>query len=84
VLRYLMYGPKSLGEVDPALLDALHGVYEPEAHALRAELYAARGDTARFAKEAEVIRTKYPGLAWWIARIEAGRSEIAFVRSCRV
>ncbi|WP_437746349.1 hypothetical protein WME73_16115 [Sorangium sp. So ce302] len=84
ILRYLMYGPQPLGDVDPALLDVLRGVYEPEAHALRAEIYAARGDAARFAEAAAFIRATYPGLAWWIERIEAGQSEIGFVRACRV
>ncbi|WP_437290684.1 hypothetical protein [Sorangium sp. So ce406] len=83
ILRYLMYGPDSLCDVDPALLDVLDGVYAPEAHALRAELHAARGDAARFAEQAELIRTRYPGLAWWIDRIEAGQSELGFVRACR-
>ncbi len=83
VLRYLMYGPESLCDVDPAVLDVLDGVYAPEAHALRAELHAARGDAARLAERAELIRSTYPGLAWWIARIEAGQSEIGFVRECR-
>ncbi|WP_438010197.1 hypothetical protein WME89_17025 [Sorangium sp. So ce321] len=83
ILRYLMYGPESLCDVDPALLDVLDGVYEPEAHALRAELHASRGDTARLAEQAELIRTRYPGLAWWIERIEAGQSELGFVRACR-
>ncbi|XXY48302.1 hypothetical protein WME91_50710 [Sorangium sp. So ce269] len=83
VLRYLMYGPEPLCDVDPALLDVLDGVYEPEAHALRAELHAARGDTARLAEQAELVRSRYPGLAWWIDRIEAGQSELGFVRACR-
>ncbi|WP_437727854.1 hypothetical protein [Sorangium sp. So ce861] len=83
ILRTLMYGPESLCDVDPAVLDALDGVYAPEAHALRAELHAARGDAARFAEQAQLIRTTYPGLAWWIERIEAGQSEIGFVRACR-
>ncbi|MGK3982127.1 hypothetical protein WME99_03780 [Sorangium sp. So ce136] len=83
ILRYLMYGPESLCDVDPALLDALDGVYEPEAHALHAELHAARGDTARLADQAELIRARYPGLSWWIDRIEAGQSELGFVRACQ-
>ncbi|WP_437536347.1 hypothetical protein WME79_16220 [Sorangium sp. So ce726] len=83
ILRDLMYGPESLCEVDPTVLDVLDGVYEPEACALRAELYAARGDAARVAEQAELIRTRAPGLAWWIDRIEAGHSEIGFVRVCR-
>ncbi|WP_437310429.1 hypothetical protein [Sorangium sp. So ce388] len=83
ILRFLMYGLESLCDVDPALLDVLDGVYEPEAHALRAELHAARGDTARLAEQAELIRARYPGLAWWIDRIEAGQSELGFVRACR-
>lgn len=83
ILRALMYGPEPLCDVDPALLDVLDGVYAPEAHALRAELHAARGDAARFAEQAEIIRTRYPGLAWWIDRIEAGQSELGFVRACR-
>jgi hypothetical protein len=81
VLRYLMYGPETLSLVDPALADVLYGVYEPESHALRAELYAARGDAARFAEQGAIIRTSYPGLAWWIDRLEAGRSELAFWRN---
>ncbi|WP_437878246.1 hypothetical protein [Sorangium sp. So ce513] len=84
VLRYLMYGPESLCDVDPALLDVLDGVYAPEAHALRAELHAARGDAARLAEQAAIIRSRYPGLAWWIDRIEAGQSELGLVRECRV
>ncbi|KYF88528.1 hypothetical protein BE17_41420 [Sorangium cellulosum] len=80
VLRYLMFGPEGLSDVDPALLDVLHGVYEPEFHALLAELYAARGDAARLAEQAAIIRTSYPGLAWWIDEIEAGRSAIAAAR----
>ncbi|WP_437818738.1 hypothetical protein [Sorangium sp. So ce1078] len=83
ILRYLMYGPESLCDVAPAVLDVLDGVYTPEAHALRAELHAARGDAARFAEQAELIRSTYPGLAWWIERLEAGQSEIGFVRACR-
>ncbi|WP_437320408.1 hypothetical protein [Sorangium sp. So ce385] len=83
ILRTLMYGPESLCDVDPAVLDALDGVYAPEAHALRAELHAARGDATRLAEKAQLIRTTYPGLAWWIERIEAGESEIGFVRACR-
>lgn len=83
VLRYLMYGPEELSAVDPALIDVLHGVYEPEAHALRAELSAARGDVASLGEQAEIIRTRYPELLWWLNRIQEGRSEIAFVRSCR-
>ncbi|WP_437737019.1 hypothetical protein [Sorangium sp. So ce1335] len=83
ILRALMYGPEPLCDVDPALLDALDGVYAPEAHALRAELHAARGDAARLAEQAEIIRTRYPGLAWWIDRIEAGQSELGFIRACR-
>ncbi|WP_437970752.1 hypothetical protein WMF04_16325 [Sorangium sp. So ce260] len=83
ILRYLMYGPESLCDVDPAVLDVLDGVYTPEAHALRAELHAARGDAARFAEQAELVRSTYPGLAWWIERLEAGQSEIGFVRACR-
>jgi hypothetical protein len=80
VLRYLMYGPEKLSAIDPALVDVLHGVYEPESHALRAELYAARGDAVRFAEQAAIVRASYPGLAWWIDRLEAGRSELAFGR----
>jgi hypothetical protein len=82
ILRYLMYGPTELSVVDPAVIELLHGVYEPESHALLAELYWARQDAARFAEHAAIIRTSFPGLAWWIERIEAGRSEIAFVRRC--
>lgn len=83
IVRYLMHGPDALCDVDPAVLDVLDGVYAPEAHALRAELYAARGDRARFAEQAAIIRTRYPGLTFWIERIEAGQSELGFVRACR-
>ncbi|WP_437614882.1 hypothetical protein WMF20_16795 [Sorangium sp. So ce834] len=84
ILRTLLYGPESLCDVDPAVLDVLDGVYAPEAQALRAELYGARGDAARLAETAQLIRTTYPGLSWWIERIESGESEIGFVRACRV
>lgn len=83
ILRYLMYGPTELWDVDPALLDILHGIYEPESHALVAELCAARGDAQGFAEQAEIIRTSFAGLMWWIKDIEAGRSHIPFARRCR-
>jgi hypothetical protein len=84
ILRYLMYGPEELSEVNPARIDVLHGVYEPESHALLAELYWARGDAERFTENATIVRTSYAGLAWWIDAIEAGRSAIAFVRASRM
>jgi hypothetical protein len=80
VMRYLMYGPEKLSEVDPSLIELLHGVYEPESHALLAELYAARGDATRFGEQAAIVRASFPGLAWWMDRLEAGRSEITSVR----
>jgi hypothetical protein len=83
VLKWLMYGPEELSDVDPALLDVLHGVYEPESHALRAELSFARGDLEGFAKQAGIVEERYPGLAWWIRRIERGQSDLAYARSCR-
>lgn len=82
-VRHLTFGPEELHEVDPARLDVLRGVYLPEAHALRAELFAARGDAERFAAEAELIRATHPGLGWWLDAIAAGESEITFTRSLR-
>jgi hypothetical protein len=81
VLRALMFGREELSRVSPARLDVLAGVYEPESHALRAELFHARGDQARFSEEAEIIRARWPGLLWWIEKIASGRSEIAFMRA---
>ena len=83
LLRVLMYGPTDLSRVDPALIGVigvLDGVYAPESHALLAELYAARGDAARFDEQAAIVRASTPGLAWWIDRLSAGRSELAFWR----
>ncbi|AUX22050.1 hypothetical protein SOCEGT47_025510 [Sorangium cellulosum] len=83
IVRHLIHGPDALCDIDPDVLDVLDGVYAPEAHGLRAELYAARGDAARFAEQAAIIRAWYPGLAWWIERIEAGQSEYGFIGACR-
>lgn len=83
IMRYLMYGPEELAVVSPSIVDVLHGVYEPESHAILAELYAARRDVARFTEEEEIVRTSFPGLAWWMDEIASGHSELAFVRAMR-
>ena len=83
VMRYLMYGPEELAVVSPSIVDVLHGIYEPESHAILAELYAARRDVARFTEEEEIVRTSFPGLAWWMDEIASGHSELAFVRVMR-
>ncbi|HEY8041587.1 MAG TPA: hypothetical protein VIF15_17390 [Polyangiaceae bacterium] len=80
VMRFLMYGPTELADVDPAMFDVLGGVYAPDAEALRAEVLAARGDRAALAKQLALARAATPGLGPWLASIESGTSFLGWMR----
>jgi hypothetical protein len=79
-MRFLMYGPTELADVDPAMFDVLGGVYAPDAEALRAEVLAARGDRAALAKQLALARAATPGLGPWLASIESGTSFLGWMR----
>lgn len=72
LLRRLFFGPEPPDRVDPAMLDILDGLFQPERDALKAELYAIRGNQEKYQQlRAKILRDE-PGLAWWIAMIDGG------------
>jgi hypothetical protein len=81
LLHRLFFGPEPLDRADPSALDILTDVYEPEGNALKAELYRARGDTARHqALKASTLAAE-PGMAWWFQMIDAGGGFLSSFRS---
>ena len=81
VLRFLMFGPVELRDVDLSMFDVLGGVYAPEAEALRAEVLAARGDRVTLAAHLAKVRAATPGLEPWLASIEGNASYIPWMRA---
>jgi hypothetical protein len=81
LLRRLFYGPEPLGGVDPAVLDVLTGLYEPERDALKAELFHARNDLARYRELRTTILTGCPGLDWWMRMLDEGGGILQTFRS---
>ena len=81
-MRYLFRGDQELTGDDLARLDALDGLYAPQAAALRAELLALLGDSAA-AEAAAAVRQTWPALSWWIDDVEAGAGTIAWERRLR-
>jgi hypothetical protein len=80
LLRRLFCGPEPLNRFDAAVLNVLTGLYAPEARALRAELYQARGDTEFYQQIRAQILVDTPGLGWWIRMLDGGG---AFIKSIR-
>jgi hypothetical protein len=77
MLRRLFFGPESLAQVNPAILDILtegsdSKVFEPETWALKAELYQARGDQQKYQECVRLINQRTSGLQWWIRMMESG------------
>lgn len=77
LLRRLFFGPESLEQVNPEILDVLVAgneskLYEPETWALKAELYHARGDQQEYRECVQLITRRTNGLAWWIRMMESG------------
>jgi hypothetical protein len=82
IIRFLLHGPRPLALIDEACLETVRGVLAPEAEALRAELYAV-ADPAAFARQAAMVRARFPALSWWIDEIEAGQSDFQWSRRGR-
>ena len=80
LLRQMFCGRQSLDRFDPALLDVLTGLYAPEGQALQAELYQARGNTARYREIRARILLDTPGLGWWIQMIDGGGAYLKSIR----
>jgi hypothetical protein len=85
VLRRLFFGPESLDRVNPGILDVLtegydSKVYEPEAWALKAELYQARGDRQKYQECINLITQRTSGLQWWIQMMDSGGSFLSTFR----
>jgi len=80
IVRKLLCGPAPLDKADPAILDVLTGLYAPEAHALQAELYQARGDGSHYQNLRSEILREAPGLEWWMRMIDGGG---AYLKSLR-
>ena len=77
VLRRVFFGPESLSQVRPDVLDVLTAgrdskLYAPETRALKAELYQARGDDAEYQRQVTEILRATPGLQWWARMLENG------------
>lgn len=81
LLRRLFCSPIPPERADPSMLDALGGLYAPERDALKAELYQARGDTARFRALREEVVGATPGLAWWMQMLDGGGGYVASFRN---
>jgi hypothetical protein len=81
VLRFLMFGPVELRDVELSMFDVLTGVYAPEAEALRAEVLAARGDRVALAAQLAKVRAATPGLEPWLASIEQNASYVPWMRA---
>jgi hypothetical protein len=79
VLRWWLFGER----LEPSLVQALDGIYAPEADALTAELYQVAGDQTKFEQQAQAVRTRHHGLSWWMDDLAAGRGIIAFHRGQR-
>jgi hypothetical protein len=78
-LHRAAFGPEPLSRIDPARMIAFdRGILAPEAAALRVELHAAAGRDAR--PESEAIRERWPGLAWRLDDIAAGRGRLTLLR----
>jgi hypothetical protein len=82
-LKDLYFGHDRLPTIPLDRLDVLGGLFAPEREALRAELLAARDDTAAFERQVQKVKGDYPGLAAWMEAIVAGESEIAWTRGQR-
>jgi len=80
VLRSLICSSVPLDQIQPSILDTLTGLYEPEADALKAELYQARGDHASYQGLRLKILRSAPGLIWWVRMIDSGG---AFLKSLK-
>jgi hypothetical protein len=83
VLRELYYGSEALSQIGFDILDSLTGLFVPEREALRAELLAARGDTVGLARQLDLLKRDFPGLASWADAINDGRSDIGWTRRGR-
>lgn len=66
-LRFLLCGSEPLREVDPKIFDGLTGIYAPERDAIKAELYALRGNQAEAARLRQAV-TATKGMGWWADR----------------
>ena len=85
LLRRLFFGPDSLEQVNPDILNVLVAgndskLYEPETWALKAELYRARGDQPKYQECVQNITKRTSGLAWWIRMMDAGGSLLSTFR----
>lgn len=76
VMRWLGQGEDDLADIDPSSLDALTGIYAPEADVLRAELARARGDGGAVESIAARVLEAHPGLALWMEAVREGDSEL--------
>jgi len=74
LLQRLFCGAEPPERVDPRTLDVLTGLFEPEANALKAELYHARNDLEGYQRARAAILRDSPGLAWWIDMLDGGGS----------
>lgn len=72
----LLFGPQEPRDVDLAVLDGFDALHRPEAEALRAELLSLRGGAEA---QIERVRKEWPGLKWWMDRLEDG-SPLAVTR----
>lgn len=76
VLNYLFCGSEPLGSIDPAIPERFTAIPEPERGALHAELLRLRGASAAEARIAE-LRRQFPGLAWWLDKIDRNAGYLA-------
>jgi hypothetical protein len=76
--RYLYCGTDPLERVDPRVVDCLGSFFAPEAALLEAEILVAHG--VPMAHLAPRLLEAFPAMRWWVARLEKGMSDIAFVR----
>jgi hypothetical protein len=79
--RYLFYGPDQPAQVDPAILDGLRGVYQPDAALFRLQLLKARRSDADYRRLLAECRKRYPGLSTELDDIDSGRSWLLWERA---
>jgi hypothetical protein len=83
LLQRLLCGPEPLDKIDPAILDALTGLFGPEGNALKAELHHARNDIEGYRRvKADVLRAA-PGLEWWMSMLDQGGAYLKTFRARR-
>ena len=66
-LRFVLCGSQPLKELDPSVFDVLTGIYAPERDAIKAEIYALRGNDAEAARLKHAV-TAVKGMAHWADR----------------